>query len=64
MTRGVLHGPSPFGKDARSNQVAPKGPLRRKGSILVERHFRLPVNAKQVSSNRWGDLEVEVRHFY
>jgi hypothetical protein len=38
--------------------------LRRKGSILVERHFRLPVNAKQVSSNRWGDLEVEVRHFY
>jgi hypothetical protein len=28
-------------------QVVRKSPLRRKGSILVERHFRLPVNTNQ-----------------
>jgi len=47
LRRSALHGPSLFGKDARSIQVAHKSPLRRKGSILVERHFRLPVNANQ-----------------
>ena len=49
MRRGALHGPSLFGKDARSIQVAHKSPLRRKGSILVERHFRLPANANQAA---------------
>ena len=47
MRRGALHGPSLFGKDARSIEGAHKSPLRRKGSILVESHFRLPVNANQ-----------------
>jgi hypothetical protein len=47
LRRGALHGPSLFGKDARSIQVARESPLRRKGSILVESHFRLPVKANQ-----------------